>query len=178
MGKSEKLFKIAITGPESTGKSLLAASLADHYRTVYVPEFARVYLLNLGRAYTYDDILDVARGQKKSEEALVPIAKKFIFSDTELLVTKIWCEFKYGKCHAWIEDQFYRQQYDLYLFTDIDLPWEFDPMREHPDHRKILFDMYRKELEKAGFNYRIVSGKDEERMNNAIDAINDIVNRD
>lgn len=167
--------KIAVTGPESTGKSLISQQLADHYTTVWVPEFARVYLLQIERQYTYDDILEIARGQVKSEQAFVPIAGRVMFSDTELLVTKIWCEVKYGKCHPWIEAQLQRQQYDLYLLMDVDLPWEYDPMREHPDSRDHLFGLYKNELDRLGANYRIVSGTGEERLKNAIGYVDELL---
>jgi len=139
-----KPVKIAITGPESTGKSVISQQLADHYTTVWVPEYARVYLLQIERSYNYDDILQIAKGQMESEKAFEPIANGLMFSDTELLVTKIWCEVKFGKCHRWIEDNIWMQDYDLYLLMDIDLPWEYDPMREHPARREFLFNLYKK----------------------------------
>ena len=169
-----KIKKIAITGPESTGKSMLAQLLADHYRTVWVPEFARVYLIQTEGNYNYDDILNIARGQKKSEEALSDIARKIMFSDTELLVTKIWCDVKYKKCHPWILKNIERQDYDLYLLMDIDLPWEYDPLREHPEERKYLFDLYRNELEARKLNYKIVSGVDDKRFKNAVGFVEDV----
>jgi len=169
----DKLIKIAITGPESTGKSLLSQQLADHYNTAWVPEFARVYLLNIERPYNYDDILEIAKGQQKSEEAFEPIAGKILFSDTELLVTKIWCEVKYGKCHPWIEDQVKKQDYDLYLLMDVDLPWEYDPLREHPESRDFLLNLYRKHLDELGFRYLLISGIGGERLKNAIRVIDD-----
>jgi NadR type nicotinamide-nucleotide adenylyltransferase len=168
-------LKIAVTGPESTGKSLISEQLADHYTTVWVPEFARVYLLQIDRPYTYDDILEIAKGQQKSEQALVPIAGRLMFSDTELLVTKIWCEVKYGKRHPWIEAQLHKQHYDLYLLMDIDLPWEYDPMREHPESRDFLFDLYKKKLNEMQVNYRIVSGLGEERLKNAVAIVDELL---
>ncbi len=171
----DKLIKIAITGPESTGKSLLSQQLADHYNTAWVPEFARVYLLNIERPYNFDDILEIAYGQKKSEEAFEPIAGSILFSDTELLVTKIWCDVKYGKCHPWIEDQLKKQDYDLYLLMDVDLPWEYDPLREHPEGRDLLLNLYRVNLDKLAFRYCLISGIGEERLKNAIRAVEEFL---
>lgn len=170
-----KLLKIAVTGPESTGKSMIAQQLADHYQTVWVPEYARVHLLNINRPYDYDDILEMAQKQKVSEKVFESLARKLMFSDTELLVTKIWCEVKYGKCHPWILDELNKQDYVLYLLMDTDLPWEYDPLREHPDKRKYLFDLYRNDLEKYGFNYRIVSGVDDARLKMAANFVDEFV---
>jgi NadR type nicotinamide-nucleotide adenylyltransferase len=170
-----KLVKIAITGPESTGKSMLAQQLADHYATTWVPEFARVFLLNITRDYTFDDILEIAQKQKKSEKVFETLANKVLIADTELLVTKIWCDVKYKKCHQWIHDELRKQQYDLYLLMDVDLPWEYDPLREHPDKRKFLFDLYKKELENLRFNFKIVNGNGDERYKNALRFVEELV---
>lgn len=170
-----KLIKIAVTGPESTGKSVLCQQLADHYYTLWVPEFARVYLLQIERPYAYDDILEIAKGQKKSEEVFEPLATNMLISDTELLVAKIWCVVKYGKCHPWIEEQLNHQDYHLVLLMDVDLPWEYDPLREDPDRRDYLFDFYKNELARLGVNFRIVCGMGEERLKNAIRYVDEML---
>lgn len=175
MSKKKKLKKIAITGPESTGKSILAQQLADHYRTVWVPEYSRVYLLQQERPYIFEDILKIAKGQLKSEKALAKIARKLYFADTELLVNKIWCDVKFGKCHQWIIDKLQKQDYDLYLLMDVDLAWVYDPLREHPDSRKFLFDLYKNELDERKLNYRIVSGVDDVRFKNAIGFVEELL---
>jgi len=170
-----RLLKVAITGPESTGKSLMAQQLADHFISVWVPEYARLHLLKLDRPYNYDDVLEIAQKQVATEKVFESLAKKVLFSDTELLVTKIWCEDKYSKCHPWILKKLKKQHYDLYLLMDIDLPWEYDPMREDESRRKFLFDWYQKELIKYKCNYRIISGSDELRLNNAIREVEELL---
>ena len=167
------LKRIAITGPESTGKSWLAERLAAHYHTIWVPEVARDYLLELGRAYVFDDIVKIARAQMELENKLADKARKLLFCDTDLIVTKIWSLFKYEKCDPWIEDMARNHRYDLYLLCDIDLPWEDDPLREHPDKRKELFDFYLKELKDLQAPFRIISGTGEERLQKAISAIDE-----
>lgn len=165
------LIKIAITGPESTGKSLLTFQLANHYNTIYVSEFAREYIDQLNRPYTFNDVLQIARGQLKREKAAEPLANGLLFSDTELLVTRIWCLHKYGKNHDWIEEHIRSNHYDLFLLCNIDLPWEYDQQREHPDLREYFFKWYQRELESFNFPYRIISGQGNERTENAIAAI-------
>jgi NadR type nicotinamide-nucleotide adenylyltransferase len=164
--------RIAITGPESTGKSSLAESLARHFRTTWVPEFARIYIDHLDREYTYDDILFIAKSQLESETVAAGLAKEILICDTDLIVTKIWCEYKYGKCHPWILDQLNKNHYDLYLLLNIDLPWQPDPQREHPAHRKEIFELYLKELNLRELPYKIISGAEAIRVKNAIEAIN------
>ncbi len=160
--------RIAITGPESTGKSNLAKSLALHYNTRLVPEFAREFIDKLNREYNERDLLSIAKGQFETEEKISNKANEYLFVDTDFLVMKIWSLHKYGKCDPWIINKFENHQYDLYLLCDVDLPWQPDPQREHPDIRQYLFDWYLKELSNANLNYKIVSGTGEKRVENAI----------
>lgn len=165
------LIKIAITGPESTGKSALAQKLAFHFNTLWVPEYAREYLETLNRHYEYDDILQIAQGQLKLEDETALRCADYLICDTELLVTKVWCDFHYQKCHQWIKDQLSVTRYNLLLLCDIDLPWEFDPQRENPDDRNTLFDMYYRELSSGKFPFEVIRGSGEKRFQNALKAI-------
>ena len=167
------MMKIAITGPESTGKSILAEQLAFHYHTAWVPEFARDYLAGIGRPYQEADILSIAKGQLAAETAKLEKAGGYLFCDTEFLVTKIWGEVKYGRSHPWIVEQLDQHKYDLYLLCNIDLPWEYDPLREHPNQRPYLFDLYFNDLKYRGFPFAVVSGTGLTRLNNAVQIIDD-----
>jgi len=166
------MIRISITGPESTGKSWLASKLAEHYNTAWVPEYARRYLSEINRPYTYDDILLIAR-QQAEDEGSASKGAALIFCDTDYCVTSIWCKVKYNKCHKWISAKLEQNLYGLYLLCDIDLPWEADPQREHPEMRNELFEMYQNTLSEKGFNYRIVQGSGMERLNNAIDYVDE-----
>lgn len=165
--------KIVITGPESTGKTTLARQLADHFNVQPVPEFARSFLEQLGRPYMESDLVDIAKGQlalsQKPEYKKEPVQ----ICDTGFLVLKIWSEFKYGRCHPWILEQFQLERPDLYLLCDIDLSWSFDPFRENPHQsdREELMNRYLSQLEMTGMPYEIVSGQGEERFKNALLAI-------
>jgi NadR type nicotinamide-nucleotide adenylyltransferase len=163
--------KIAITGPESTGKSTLAQQLSDHFHTLWVPEFARHYIGNLNEPYTLSDLENIARGQIALQQKSESIASGLIIADTELLVLKIWSENAFGQCPPWILEELQQQQFDLYLLMDIDLPWEPDPQREHPHLRQYFFDLYKAELERFGFPYKIISGTDSERLQTALRVI-------
>ena len=167
--------KIAITGPESTGKSMLAEQLATHFQTVWVPEYAREYLEFLGKPYEEHDILLIAQGQLLSEKSGLRQAHDYLFCDTELLVTKIWSEVKYHRCNPWILENITDQHFDLYLLCDIDLPWQYDPLREHPDQRQYLFDLYYHELKTRNFPFAVVQGTGPARFENAVQIINKFV---
>ena len=166
-----RIKRIAVTGPESTGKSQLAAQLARHYNTVYVPEFARDYIDRLDRPYNQHDILLIAKGQLRSEEEMVGQANKLLICDTELIVAKIWSLHKFGNCDPFIRTHIRTNVYDLYLLCDVDLPWEQDPQREHPTLRKYFFDWYRRELDNYGFPYEIIRGMGQQRLELAVAVI-------
>jgi len=157
------LKKIVVIGPESTGKSSLCKLLAEHYHTLWCPEYAREYLTAHGMNYTYEDLLTIAMGQIELEEkyeretrgqklgvesqpdllttddsrltthSSLTTHHSLLFIDTDMYVMKVWCEFVFGKCHQFILDQIGKRKYDLYLLCDIDLPWAYDELREYPD---------------------------------------------
>jgi len=172
--------KIAVIGPESTGKSTLCEQLAAHYKTVWCPEYAREYLLTHGKTYRFEDLDTIARGQLALEDkytTLVPPHSSLLFVDTDMYVMKVWCEYVFGKCHPFILDEIINRKYDLYLFCNIDLPWTQDELREYPDEqpRRELYQLYKDLLINQSTPWVDISGSYEERLQTAILAVNSII---
>lgn len=177
--------KIVIIGPESTGKSTLCKQLAEQYRTVWVEEYAREYLLKNGAQYNYENLLHIAKGQIAGEELTVDrwslarpgSSNKPVFIDTDMYVMKVWCEFVFDKCHYWILNTIVDRKYDLYLLCNIDLPWVADQFREYPDliSRKKLYNHYKDIMVNQQVPWIEISGNYNERLQKAIDAVNKIV---
>lgn len=168
---NKKVTRIAIIGPESSGKSELCEKLAAHYDTVWVKEYARSYLPQLNNPYTLQDIVYIYAAQFEKEQQLLKEAKRKIFIDTEFIIAKVWCENAFQKSPEYIDHMIQKHQYDLYLLTSPDLPWEFDNLRENPGKGEYFFEWYKKLLEAYAFPYRVVSGTGEQRTQCAIDAI-------
>lgn len=163
--------KVVVIGPECTGKSDLSEFLANHFNTVWVKEYAREYLDNLPRPYEIGDLTEIARGQIRAEEELVTRANKVLICDTDLYVIKVWSEFKYGSCDPWILEQIATRRYDLYLLTYIDIPWQYDPLREHPDQREKLYTLYLKELKNQPVPFVEIKGDRDQRRATAVEEI-------
>jgi NadR type nicotinamide-nucleotide adenylyltransferase len=175
--------KIVVVGPESTGKSTLCEKLAQHYNTIWVKEYAREYLLKHGTDYTFDNLLDVAKGQLALEEAGLQLIKNEpgkhtpIFIDTDMYVLKVWCEFVFDKCHSWILNQVAERKYDLYLLCNIDAPWVKDELREYPDLviREKLYHHYKDIMVNQKEPWIDISGNYEERLQKAIAAVDHLL---
>lgn len=161
------IHKIVILGPESTGKSTLCELLAQHYNTLWCPEFAREYLTTHGMDYDFDDLLSIAKGQlalEKEYETMVDgqwsmvegsisgEAKRWVnvktlrsqnhppllFVDTDMYVMKVWCEYVFQQCHHFILNEIIQQTTNFYLLCKPDLPWAEDVLREYPDEKPRL----------------------------------------
>ena len=175
--------KIVVIGPESTGKSTLCEKLAAHYHTSWCPEYAREYLLKHGTNYTYENLLDIAKGQVAIEEKYIDEVKKssaltahnssLLFIDTDMYVMQVWCKFVFGKVHSWILNQIIHRKYDLYLLCNVDLPWVKDELREYPDlaRREKLYNIYKEMMLDQPVPWVDISGNYEERLEKAIAAV-------
>jgi NadR type nicotinamide-nucleotide adenylyltransferase len=162
--------KVVVIGPESTGKSTLSESLAMHFGCDWVPEYAREYLENLGRQYRYEDLLTIAKGQTNLEDQMASNNEGLLICDTDLQVIKIWSQHRFGKVDPWIEYQIKSRKYDLYLLANIDIPWQDDPLREHPapEMRQYFFRKYHETLEASRVPFYVVSGDKSARLQTAI----------
>ena len=168
--------KIVIIGPESTGKSTLCEQLAAHYHTIWVKEYAREYLLQNGTEYSFETLLDIAKGQVAVEELAVQQLSTInhqpstVFIDTDMYVMKVWCEFVFEKCHHWILNRIVERKYDLYLLCNIDLPWVKDELREYPDliSRQKLYHHYKDIMLNQHVPWVDINGTYEERLEKAI----------
>jgi nicotinamide riboside kinase len=194
--------KIVIIGPESTGKSTLCEQLANHYKTLWCPEYAREYLLKHGMNYSYDDLLTIAKGQialegkfteevekteRREDRGITHLssdstglpdsqAPRLLFIDTDMYVMKVWCEFVFGNCHQFILNQIVERKYDLYLLCNVDLPWVKDELREYPDleSRKKLYFIYKDIMINQSVPWVDISGGYEERLERAIKAVDEL----
>ncbi len=172
MDLSSGKIRIAVTGPESTGKTTLAVQLADHFNGLYIPEYARTYVENLPGHYGFEDIENIAKAQIEQYNSTTTNTEKIFFFDTWLIITKVWFNWVYRKVPDWLDKMIVNCPVDLFLVCRPDLPWQADPVRENGGENRVrLFELYLSELKHYGFAFVEIGGTDDDRLRNAITAI-------
>ncbi len=184
------LKKIVIIGPESTGKTTLCRQLAEHFKTEWVPEYARAYLETNGPKYNYEDLVKITEGQISGEELATdqmlnkkdPEAfgrTKLLFIDTDLYVIKVWSEFVFDRCDNQVLKDIVNRNYDLYLLCNTDLPWIKDALREYPvpGPREKLYHYYKDAMINQDTPWVEINGSYEERLQKAIGAVTQLLTR-
>lgn len=163
-------FRIAILGPECSGKTTLANQLSKKLDADFVEEYAREYLKELDRPYEMFDLNNIAKEQARLNKQSTD--KPYFIADTELLTIKIWSMVRFKQVSDTVSELLKEQDFDLYLLCKPDIPWEADPMREHPTERMDLFSIYESELEFRNAHFRVIEG--ENRLEKAINYITGI----
>ncbi|MCW5921281.1 MAG: ATP-binding protein [Saprospiraceae bacterium] len=176
--EKKNFLKVVVTGPESTGKTALAEALAQRLGVAWVPEFARYYVAHLGRPYRREDLKAIGLGQSVWEQWY---ALKFaedsyanlLVCDTDWTVLHVWEEYRFRPDDApeWQKGYGPAHLADLYLLCAPDFPWQPDPLREHPDERDALFDLYEELLHGRQANFITLTGGHEMRLQIALSAI-------
>jgi len=174
------IIKVVLFGPESTGKTTLSKQLARHYNTVWVAEYAREYLQdkwnNTRKTCENADLIPIAIGQMRLENELAKKADKVLICDTDLLETKVYSQEYYGGfVDPKLDEAARENDYDLYLLTYIDIPWEADDLRDRPGQRLEMFKAFEKALKTHNKNYILLKGDIETRLQTAITAIDKLM---
>ncbi len=173
MKTSENKIKIAVIGPESTGKTELSLWLANKLNGIYYPELARDYVENLGRQYKKTDLDIITQNQLRQYDKMLISANRIHVFDTELIITKVWYEWVYGLLPIKFKQYMEHMKFDFYLLCLPDIPWQPDSVRENGgEARDDLFNVYKSELEYFGYNYGIVSGTEDIRRQIALNILN------
>lgn len=155
------MYKIGIIGPESSGKSTLARYMAKRYQGTLVPEYARSFIEQKGsKEVTWDELCLIARHQIDVLSSLTSTPKNSnpCFFDTDLIVTKVWFDYAFGRVPEWLNEAILRYPMDVYLLTYPDLPWIPDPARYNGSDaiRLELFQRYEAEIQALNIPYYII----------------------
>lgn len=183
---SDGPLRIAVYGPESTGKTELAKKLAAHFRAPLVGEYAREFWDAHG-GIELGDIPAIAREQWRREDEAVenlsgnplgyPAAggRGLVVCDTEALTTLLWSDLLYGTTPDEVRRGAEKRcrNYALYLLCDIDAPFTPDPQRcfPDPDDREKCLRIWRGALERRHLPFVGIRGDWAERERAAIAAV-------
>lgn len=174
---------VIVTGGESTGKTTLAAQLADALGSAWVPEYSRAYAESVHRPLTADDVSPIARGQMAAEEAALARWMAMwgahatwppLVLDTDLISTTVYAEHYYGDCPAWIMRAARERVGSLYLLCEPDLPWSADGVRDQPSAREQLHAAFRDRLIEFGVTVAPVRGSGPARLSAAMLAVDSL----
>ena len=170
------MLRVVVTGSECTGKTTLAEALAEHYGTVFIPEFVRQYVREKGSAPEYWDVEAIARGQIELENRLAADASQLLIQDTDLLSTVVYSHHYYGRCPRWIEYAMRKRAAQIYLLAGIDVPWVEDgDQRDRGDRRDEMQQLFRQALIDRHLGFIEVLGTLENRLETAIPAIDRLI---
>lgn len=168
--------RICVVGAESTGTTTLAGQLADHYQTVWVPEYGREYCEKMQAQgldlWTYkwrsEEFIEIARNQQEMEDRLAREANRLLICDTDVLSTGIWHERYIGHRSAEVEAIAASRHHDLYLLTDCDLPFIQDGLRDGETIREWMTNRFEQVLTEHGLPWVKIRGFGRQRLDAAI----------
>lgn len=167
------MIRIGVTGPESSGKTTLSQSLADHYNIPFIPEAARAYLEKTNGKYEQFDLDEIAKTQLNK---LLASKQHITICDSDFSVMEIWSNYKYGTVSELISELVNKDLFDLHILCTPDIPWEADQLRENPDTRDQLFELYKASLEVHNKNFIIVSGAHKDRLKKCLKTLGLLLN--
>lgn len=162
---------ICLHGPESVGKSTMATLLSSHLDCEIVPEYGRAYCEEHGTDTDMHDLVVIAQRHVAMTQSAMRRARDWLILDTDPVMTAVWAEMMHGRQDPWFGR--FDAYADLYLLLDIDLPWVDDGLRIYgnPQDRQVFFDLSKRELERRGVNWVLISGDGEPRFDAALAAI-------
>jgi NadR type nicotinamide-nucleotide adenylyltransferase len=163
--------RICLHGPESTGKSTLAARLAAHLDCEAVPEYGRAYCEEYGTDINMAALLHIAQTQDAMNQAAAARSNTKVLFDTDPLITAVWAEMMFKRRDPYFAR--FNAYADLYLLLDIDLPFIDDGLRVYSSSadRQYFFDLCKAELETRGVTWALVQGEGDARFQTALSHI-------
>lgn len=171
--------RVCILGAESTGTTTLTKALAEHYKTAWVPEFGRYYwegkMTSEDLTWQTAEFIFIAQQQNELEDELAKYCNKILICDTNSFATSLWHERYLGHISKEVEELSLNRRYDLYILTDVDIPFVQDGTRDGEHIRSNMHDRFVNELKLKNKNFIVVSGSREKRLDEAIACIDKLL---
>lgn len=90
------MLRVVLSGVESTGKTVLAARLADRFGGRWVAEYGRTYTEALDRPLTLADHRAIAEGHARAANAAAGANPPLLVEDTDIVMTSAWARMLFG----------------------------------------------------------------------------------
>jgi HTH-type transcriptional repressor of NAD biosynthesis genes len=175
--RKEFVYKVCVIGTESTGKTTLVKYLAKMFATSWVEEYGRKFceqeLFGDETLLEYEDYATIAFRHKEDEERSARTANRVLFSDTNAFITGFYQYMYEGEIDPIVEGMISREEYDLVLYLDNDVPWVDDGLRIHgsPELRKKTKNTLDFLIERYNIDHVRITGSYEERLNKAYNLV-------
>ncbi|WP_201584401.1 AAA family ATPase [Psychrobacter jeotgali] len=178
----KSVFKVAVLGAESTGKTTLSRDLAAYFDSPWVPEYMRIYLQDKWDkeqlTCTWEDLLPIAQGQIGLENKLAKEAvqkaqiqqnQPYLFCDTSLFELMVYSQWYYGDCPEALKKAALAHRYDLILLTKVDIPWVADDLRDSPYQREEISAYFESQLNHYDQPFQRIGGDREVRVQQVVE---------
>ena len=149
--------RICFLGGESSGKTTLAAALAEKTKTKWVPEYGRELWEKQDGKLAFSDMLRIAETQCAREDDLTEQANRWLFCDTSPLTTLLYCKALFGSASEELESHASRHYQAIFLCAP-DIEFVHDGTRRDQQFRRYQHDWYLHELRKRSIKFSLLSG--------------------
>jgi NadR type nicotinamide-nucleotide adenylyltransferase len=164
----DHITNVVFLGAPSTGKTTIAQELARLHDTLWMPEYGREYWeeKQVERRLTLQQLVEIAEGHVDREEKMISQARKYIFTDTNVLTTRIFSYYYHGTAAQQLENMADRlgARYDLTFVCDTDIPYDDTWDRSGDANRKVMQMQILDDLHARNIPYITLSGDLKKRV--------------
>lgn len=165
------IYDLVLTGPESSGKTSLAAHLSAVFSAPWIPEASRRFVETNPTPLSAATVEPIARLAMAMDDEARASQPPLLIHDTDLVSTVVYARHYYGACPPWIFAEAMARRANLYLLCLPDLPWEADGVRDRPTQRTALLALFRETLQAMDANHTVIGGLGDARRSAAESAL-------
>jgi len=171
---TEHVPRVTVVGADGSSATVLAHALADHYGTVCVPEYTRMYLMDKAAvgadSWWPEEFTHIARTQSRIAEEAERGASTVLICDTDAFSVWVWHQAHVRHPLHVVREIAQKHPADLYVLVSGSSPTRI-PHDSAVLLQSRLQEMYRTELSHLGLAFVEVSGPVDEQLRTALGAI-------
>ena len=180
--KAHFVYRIAVVGAESTGKTTLAHELAKKYKTVWAPEYGRIYAEGKipeleSKIWRTNEFVHISKSQGILEDQLARDSYRVMFCDTTPNSTELWHKRYTGNRSLRVHEAAGDRQYTLYVVAGDEIPFIQDGTRDGQLIRHSMHQEFINELKSVGLPYVVAEGDLDQRIATVSTYVDQIIAR-